>query len=209
MIIIGYQGIGKSTLARENLKEHGMSEYIDLESSCFWHDGQRPDDWYIYYCQMAEYLSREGFCVFISSHEVVRNWLRNSKENVFIICPSLELKEGWIKKLEERYINDPTDKNYKAWKNAENRYEENIKELLSDNFFTFLIDNLEYDLVGIIDHVNSIRRDLDILTVCRGCNSQSYYSGFDAGYELGKKDAQEHIKKLEEKIEMLKCQDEE
>ena len=152
MIVIGYQGIGKSTLARHQLAEHGMSEYIDLESSCFWNDGKRPDDWYIYYCQMAEYLSREGFCVFTSSHEVVRKQLRNSKERVVIICPSLRLKEDWLKKLEERYIHDPSDKNYKAWKNAEDRYEENIRELMSEAFDTFLIDNLDYDLVSIIDY---------------------------------------------------------
>ena len=157
MIVIGYQGIGKSTLARERLQEHGMSEYIDLESSCFWHDGKRPDDWYIYYCQMAEYLSREGFCVFVSSHEVVREQLRNSKERVVIICPSLELKEDWLMKLEKRYTHDVSDKNYKAWMNAEDRYEENIKELLSDDFDTFLIESLDYDLDGIIDHAKTTR----------------------------------------------------
>lgn len=33
MIIIGYQGIGKSTLAHEDNK------YIDLESGNFWYQG--------------------------------------------------------------------------------------------------------------------------------------------------------------------------
>ena len=40
MIIIGYQGIGKSTLA-------GHNSVIDLESGNFWNDGKRIDDWYI------------------------------------------------------------------------------------------------------------------------------------------------------------------
>ena len=91
MIIIGYQGIGKSTLTA---RKRG---YIDLESSCFWYNNQRPDDWYIYYCQIAEDLSRQGYKVFTSSHEVVRNFLKKSKEMVFIVCPSVSLKDEWIK----------------------------------------------------------------------------------------------------------------
>lgn len=37
MIIIGYQGIGKSTLAKNSLK------YIDLESGNFWINGERDE----------------------------------------------------------------------------------------------------------------------------------------------------------------------
>lgn len=40
MIIIGYQGIGKSSVAKEDYK------YIDLESSNFWVDGNRPNDYW-------------------------------------------------------------------------------------------------------------------------------------------------------------------
>lgn len=154
MIIIGYQGIGKSTLARHQLDEHGMSEYIDLESSCFWHDGKRPDDWYIYYCQMAEFLSRQGFRVFISSHKVVRDFLCDSKEQVFIICPKTDLKEGWIKRLEDRYNANPSDKNYKAWKNAEECFEQNIADLQSEiknGYIVGIIASMEYDLDATID----------------------------------------------------------
>ena len=66
MIVIGYQGIGKSTLANKDLR------FIDLESGNFWVDGKRADDWYKPYCQIAEHLSRQGYIVFTSSHEVVR-----------------------------------------------------------------------------------------------------------------------------------------
>lgn len=38
MIVIGYQGIGKSTLANKDLR------FIDLESGNFWVDGKRADD---------------------------------------------------------------------------------------------------------------------------------------------------------------------
>ena len=51
MIVIGYQGIGKSSLAGRN------NIFIDLESGNFWVDGKRADDWYKPYCQIAEHLS--------------------------------------------------------------------------------------------------------------------------------------------------------
>lgn len=68
MIITGYQGIGKSTLASKSDK------IINLESTCFWKyeedvylnktgNKSRPDDWYVYYCQVAQDLSRQGYTV--------------------------------------------------------------------------------------------------------------------------------------------------
>ena len=111
MIIIGYQGIGKSTLA-------GRDKFIDLESGNFWVDGKRAEDWYKPYCQIAEHLSAQGFTVFTSSHEVVRKQLRNSKEKVFVAFPSLELKDCWIEKLKMRWEDTQLDKDYKAYMNA-------------------------------------------------------------------------------------------
>ena len=96
MIVIGYQGIGKSTLG-------GKSKFIDLESGNMWVDGKRADDWYIPYCNIAIHLSKQGFTVFTSSHEVVRNYLKNSTEEVVICCPTLELKDQWIERLQTRY----------------------------------------------------------------------------------------------------------
>ena len=124
MIIIGYQGIGKSTLASKE------NNFIDLESNNFFHKGVRPDNWYIYYCNIAAHLSKQGFNVFVSSHEVVRNRLKKYFDEPLIsIIPSINLKDEWIRKLEERYNNHKSEKNYKAWMNAVNRYEDNINEI--------------------------------------------------------------------------------
>ena len=108
MIIIGYQGIGKSTLA-------GKNNCIDLESGNFWHNGARPYDWYVYYCQIAEHLSQQGYTVFVSSHEVVRNLLKkHSKEALFVVCPAIELKEAWIDKLKKRFESSKLEKDFKV-----------------------------------------------------------------------------------------------
>jgi len=144
MIIIGYQGIGKSTLG-------GDFGYIDLESSSFWIDGNRADDWYKIYGNIAEHLSMQGYKVFLSSHAVIRERLKDSEEKKVIVCPSLELKNEWIKRLMDRYEDTGKEKDYKAWKNAEDRYTENIGELLADERYGHIvIPEIPYNLHDII-----------------------------------------------------------
>lgn len=145
MIVMGYQGIGKSTLASKDAR------YIDLESSNFWVDGKRADDWYKPYCQIAEHLSQQKYVVFTSSHEVVINFLKeNSKEIIVAVVPDPELKNRWIQKLEERYNKTHLDKDYKALKNAEDRYAENIKEIVDSNIPTIILKDTIYDLDKIL-----------------------------------------------------------
>ena len=145
MIIIGYQGIGKSTLANKDIN------YIDLESGNFWIDGKRHEDWYIPYCNIANHLSKQGKNVFISSHEVVRNELLKSNEKVVVVFPSINLKEQWLDKLELRYKDTHLDKDYKALMNAKDRYEENIKELEKNNFIKIEIFDIDYDLEELLE----------------------------------------------------------
>ena len=147
MIIIGYQGIGKSTLA-------GKENCIDLESGNFWHNGARSDNWYVFYCQIAEHLSQQGYTVFVSSHEVVRNRLKKySNEQLAIIYPSVDLKEEWINKLKKRFEDTKLEKDYKAWMNAEDRYTENINELKNSGIRCIEITNMNYDLISIIQYI--------------------------------------------------------
>ena len=143
MIIIGYQGIGKSTLA-------GKDGCIDLESGNFWVDNKRSEDWYKPYCQIANHLSEQGYTVFTSSHEVVRKELEQSKEKVFVVFPSIHLKDEWVNKLRERYEITGLEKDYKAFANAEDRYKENIPELMMSNFKSYEINDMNYDLKTII-----------------------------------------------------------
>ena len=68
LVIIGYQGIGKSSLA-------GWNKCIDLESGNFFVGNKRADDWYIPYCQTALNIANQGYTVFVSSHKEVREFL--------------------------------------------------------------------------------------------------------------------------------------
>lgn len=157
MIVIGYQGIGKSTLAGRDNK------FIDLESGNFWVDGKRYDDWYKPYCKIAEHLSQQGYVVFVSSHEVVRNYLSKSSEVIIVAHPALELKNEWITKLHRRYADSGLEKDYKALANARDRYEENINEIIAyagqNDLCRLQINNMSYDLEAqLISIKNTINR---------------------------------------------------
>ena len=147
MIVIGYQGIGKSTLAG---RDH---RFIDLESGNFWIDGKRAEDWYKPYCKIAEHLSQQGYDVCVSSHEVVREQLKNSTEPVVIVYPSVELRDQWIEKLWNRYQVSGLDKDYKAYANAKARYVENIQELENcDIPYKIVLESMDYNLADILCH---------------------------------------------------------
>lgn len=144
MIVIGYQGIGKSSLA-------GKNNCIDLESGNFWVDGKRSDDWYKMYCNIALHLHRQGFTVFTSSHQVVRDYFKEiathaEKDYIFVCYPEPYLKDAWIHKLELRYQETNLEKDYKAWKNAECRYLENIRELETCGFKKIPLETMQYSL---------------------------------------------------------------
>ena len=149
MIVIGYQGIGKTTCAS---KRDGV---IDLESSNFKVDGERDENWYIIYCRIAISLARQGYIVLISSHECVRSELRKhgseGKYTVVIICPHYALKDQWIQHLHNRYIQDRSDKNYAAWKDAEDHFIDSIQSITQGVVFSIIfLNSMDYDLGGLI-----------------------------------------------------------
>lgn len=148
MIVIGYQGIGKSSLAVNNIK------CIDLESGNFWFEENgkhvRHDNWYLAYTNIAKSLSEQGYVVFVSSHEVVRNNLKDTDEQVVVCCPSLDLKTEWIEKLRKRFETFGLEKDYKAYMNAKDRYTENIKEIINSGFEVKLIESMDYKLEEVL-----------------------------------------------------------
>ena len=190
MIVIGYQGIGKSTLAKKK------SGYIDLESGCFWHDGDRIDDWYIYYCQIAEHLSSQGNVVFVSSHKPVREYLKSSNERAICVYPSILLSEKWKIKLLHRYNETGLEKDHKAWLNAEEMYHDNISDLMMCGIPHAEIDHMNYDLHEIILGVIKRNPEIDfhVWKLFKADDSknkaqlatENYNIGYVEGYEQGK-----------------------
>ena len=149
MIIIGFPGIGKSTLSYNNDK------FVDLESSYFKNPDVRNEGWVIEYCQCAVYLSLHGFIVFVSSHKAVRDCLAkiHISEPIAYIFPSERIKEQWVKKLEDRYMNSGLDKDYRAFIRARDHYDDDIRELYADDGISYkwIITNINYNLEEEID----------------------------------------------------------
>ena len=161
MIIIGYPGIGKSTLAG---RDH---RYIDLESSLFMVDGVRALDWYKPYCKVAEGLSRQGYTVFVSSHSAVVEALRASQETVAVIYPSVGLRDEWIAKLKERYLKTLSVKDFRAYSRACWHYADDIMELESCNKVDKIcLKTMNYDLQEVLSYYSST---LDVAPGCYGC----------------------------------------
>ena len=157
MIIVGYQGVGKSSISSK------INNFIDLESSNFFIDGKRDSNWFKIYCNLANNLSKQHFIVFISSHKEVREELKkNSNEIILTVCPSEELRDEWVQKLKDRYYLTNLEKDYKAYKNAENAYYTNTKDVQKDaqeyknlKSHLCLIDNINYELVDVLELHNS------------------------------------------------------
>lgn len=140
-IYVGFQGIGKSSIAGGN--------NIDLESSNFFYGGYRFDAWEEVYVNIAKHLAEQGFNVFLSAHKQVRGALAKRGINYVVICPSLQIKEQWLARLAERMQQNPCDKNYKALSYAEQHYDEAVADLLQERN-VIIIDNINYDLNEVV-----------------------------------------------------------
>ena len=145
MIIVGYQGIGKSSISNSDTR------CIDLESSNFFVGDKRPDDWYKYYVNIAKHLSAQGYTVFVSSHKVVRDELKaTNAEDVAVCFPDINIKEQWIERLRDRYKRTGLDKDWRALLNAEQNYMSSILELYDEatknGWETLIVGTTNYDL---------------------------------------------------------------
>ena len=151
MIIIGYPGIGKSTLAGRDHK------YIDLESSNFKIDGKRSEDWHKAYCKVAEDLSRQGYCVFVSCHSAVREALKGSEEDVAVVYPVGTLEKRWVTKLRDRYNKTNSEKDRMAYERARDHFNEDIASLFNyptcrQVWLTTMAYDLESEIIRMINH---------------------------------------------------------
>lgn len=179
MILAGYQGIGKSTASELS------SNYIDLESSNFFVDGNRDENWYKVYANIAKHLSDQGYVVMTASHKIFRDYLKEQKIKFTTISPDVSLKDAWIEKLEKRFKETNKEKDYKALMNAKQMFEENVKDLQSEKNH-YIIKDIDYSLVGIISELtykqNTIDTDSYHLTLDDIYNTRVYIAGKMTGF---------------------------
>lgn len=165
MIFIGYPGIGKSTLVKkqsEYLKSTASYMiFIDLESSYF-HNPEENRPWADKYCNVAVDLHKQGFCVFTSCHNIVRDHFHTLvtegkilHNQIGLVYPSLDLYDEWIEMLENRYANTGLEKDQRALDTAREHFKEHIEDLRKDSFNKIEIFRVptdpNYDLRSIIN----------------------------------------------------------
>lgn len=152
MIIIGYQGVGKSSLC----KTYGRSlRYLDLESGLMkdpMNNNKRWDNWAEIYCNIALSLSGQDYMVFVSSHKAVQDILANDKDEVIVVYPSKTIKDEWIKKLLERYKKTGLKKDELAWLDAKANFDSEIDVLEASPFVKARIYSMHYDLKEVVSH---------------------------------------------------------
>ena len=90
MIICGFPGTGKTTMA----KSHGGC-WVDLESTPFEKDWTR-------YAKVADHMSRQGYKVMVSTHKELLREFEAAEISYTVVVPPIEDKEEYIARYEHR-----------------------------------------------------------------------------------------------------------
>lgn len=156
MIIFGYPGIGKTTLTTSDRLHLNIADrVIDLDSS-FFSDLDDPF-WYKRYTNLAEYISKQGYLVMISTHEKVVSSLKKSTEKKLIIVPSPELKEKWIEKLDKRRQKSGVFKDKKAYLHVKEHFDRDYEMLKKASewpkYDILELDSMNYSLSDILSGI--------------------------------------------------------
>lgn len=158
MIILGYPGIGKTTLSGQYARVFN-SPIIDLESSCMRRgpDNERDELWYESYANIAIDLHLQGFFVLCSCHKPLRNYLKQKagkvrgfrKKDLVLCYPERALADKWISRLQDRYTQTKSIKDKNALNFAKDHYVDSISELLNDHSINHLaLYHMDYSLLG-------------------------------------------------------------
>lgn len=217
MIIIGFPGIGKSSVASSMIDTHTYCHYVDLESSCY--NLTNPDtgkiekckDWEKFYITVAYHLAKQGKYVFVSNHPAVikeiitRRHVDSTLDKipVLFIYPSIKLRDKWIDRLQVRYnfsltMNpEEAEKNEAALKGVEAHYDEWIADLdnrdVSDvshygnNVFKIPLKSTAYQLEKVIEKVIKDYTYLQKYIV----DLENLQNDFNASYQYTKKNEED------------------
>ena len=139
-----------------------------MESSNF----VKNDNWASEYCNVALDLSNQGYNVFVSSHESVREYLSKFQDNYNIIevFPNFTMYDEWIRRLENRYRLYPSDKNKRAYDYVSNSFFAAIANMMNDDIELKLI--LDYN-----SHINDLSREIREFCSKWGRRQNLYYKG--------------------------------
>lgn len=141
MIIMGYPGIGKTTVSREDYR------FIDLDSGNPLLRGLFPrKNWEHGYCDIAMYLHWQGYFVLVSCHPKVVSNLLARAEMACICYPDISLKDEWTLRLYNRYMDMRNRATHDAWRRAKDHFEEDVEELGKHKCHQIILPSMDYNL---------------------------------------------------------------
>lgn len=154
-VYCGYPGIGKTSIGGQWIfnKEDGYDHpIVDMETSLMKsYSGSRPDNWVVIYCNYVEDLINQGVNVMCSTHSDVRKELKSRGIEYVNVFPSLNIKQYWLDRLQQRWKDDPIDKNKAAYDRAMEWYEHDIEDLMRNDKYIAIGIERGYDLKEVIE----------------------------------------------------------
>ena len=147
MIIVGYYGVGKTTLCKN------VATNIDLD--CISAD---PSPVVVdAYADMIKSMNEDGYDVFIQSNEqLIRTLCKlGLREQILIVTPGYSLKEQWATKLCEQYDTSETSASLRSLLVSTSNYNAATADLLALafelNVMVYCIINMDYKLEKIVN----------------------------------------------------------
>ena len=150
LIICGYPGVGKSSVA-------GWNNCIDLESSWFSYDKDGnviyPEEaWTVNYCMLARKLALQGYTVLLSTHQAVIDTLREGKwllnkdgTRVVIFVPRSDMKKAWVERLINRYLESDKDVDLRAFIGGIQYWDSKMLTIKHSDFPVYSPESIDYD----------------------------------------------------------------
>lgn len=147
MIIIGFPGIGKSSVSNP------FTGYVDLESSNF----PKTEGWEKVYCDVALDLSQQGYDVFVSSHKQVRDYLAKFQDvdDIIEVFPEAHLHDMWIERLSKRYNSTREEKHQKALDYMSENYYSAVADMENDDIKRKIKLTAYSNLYDLSEEINS------------------------------------------------------
>lgn len=147
-VVVGYPGIGKTSLSEKNI------HCLDLESSIFTNVWGYSNLWQVVYGKTAVSLAQQGYVVFVSSHQSVYRYLNSIEmpNGVFLMgChPSPALKDEWLDRLRVRAETTQNDKDIRAFEHAWEYFDQDIQDMHSGMKNKLEIAKMDYSLLNLL-----------------------------------------------------------
>ena len=130
--------------------------YIYLDIHDFRDENREPKDWAMQYCIVAKHLSDQGYIVFISHIEIIRDTLNELGIDAILIYPSPDIKDKWIEMMRQRLSAKALDFEDKEDLDYVEAHFDKIDSLRYSGFPFYIIKTTCYVITDIIEKLKKL-----------------------------------------------------